>query len=52
MFILLQIVVLFIVVYRDELDREAEILVNWLPLLLDHLNDFINKFHSNNVALG
>ncbi len=43
---------LFVCCYSDNLEREAEILVNWLPLLLDHLNYFINKFHSNNVALG
>ena len=30
----------------------AERLVNWLPYLHDHLNQFINKFHSNNVNLG
>lgn len=35
-----------------DIDPEVEILVNWLPLLLDHLNFFISKFHSNNVALG
>jgi len=27
-------------------------MLHWLPYLLDHLNMFINKFHSNNVALG
>jgi hypothetical protein len=26
--------------------------VNWVPYLLNHLNSFINKFHSNVVNLG
>ena len=30
----------------------AERLVNWIPYLLNHLNFFINKFHSNVVNLG
>ena len=34
------------------LDNVAERLVNWVPYLLSHLNDFINKFHSNVVNLG
>ena len=27
-------------------------MLQWLPYLLEHLNTFINKFHSNSVALG
>lgn len=34
------------------MESVAEQLLLWLPYLLDHLNFFISKFHSNNVALG
>lgn len=38
--------------YPRSLDPVAERLVNWVPYLLNHLNSFINKFHSNVVNLG
>jgi hypothetical protein len=37
---------------ESDIEPVAEQLINWLPYLLDHINYFINKFHSNNVALG
>lgn len=30
----------------------ADRLVNWLPFVLEHLNYFINRFHSSVVDLG
>uniref|UniRef100_A0A1X7VNK0 Calponin-homology (CH) domain-containing protein n=2 Tax=Amphimedon queenslandica TaxID=400682 RepID=A0A1X7VNK0_AMPQE len=37
---------------NSEVEPVAEQLLLWLPYLLDHINFFISKFHSNNVALG
>ena len=34
------------------MDPVADRLVNWLPFLLEHLNYFINRFHSSVVDLG
>ena len=34
------------------MDPVADRLVNWLPFVLEHLNYFINKFHSSVVDLG
>ena len=41
-----------LVLYSLEVEPVAEQLLLWLPFLLDHINFFISKFHSNNVALG
>lgn len=38
--------------YYSPIDTIAERMLQWLPYLLEHLNTFINKFHSNSVALG
>ena len=35
-----------------EVDNIVDKILTWLPQLLDYLNFFITKFHSNNVALG
>ena len=36
----------------SDVDPVADRLVNWLPFLLEHLNYFINRFHSSVVDLG
>ena len=36
----------------SEVDPVADRLVNWLPFVLEHLNYFINRFHSSVVDLG
>ena len=33
-------------------DSVAERLLQWLPYLLEHLDAFINRFHTQTVSLG
>ena len=38
--------------YYSEVDPVVEQLVQWLPYLLEHLDAFINRFHTQTVSLG
>eukprot|EP00731_Ephydatia_muelleri_P029738 Em0021g261a len=44
--------VFYLKAHSQTIDQAADRMLSWLPYLLEHLNSFINKFHSNNVALG
>ena len=47
-----QSVIFDISLHSSDVDPVTDRLVNWLPFLLEHLNYFINRFHSSVVDLG